>query len=288
MPGISLFIFSLLYSQNNVDGISLSAIDTIVKDSLGNIEAQGKMLNGMRYGHWDIFYEEGVNVKKEIDYENSIAYVKEFNTEIPHELKASYQLFYISNSNTYAVNSKYTRYSTNGSVIMTEYYKNGLKEGKQEWYFDNGELKSFYTYANDTRSGPFIEYYESGFAKRNGFYLHGNTRIGKWIEFDQNQNILEEGSYWDSINYIDVNFELNTIVKLDSAMNIISSDVLSVQKLDSLQTLYNSIGQLMFSQAVQSESDVLQISELPNGIYILKISDSIGNLIQVERIAHFK
>ncbi len=60
-------------------------------------------------------------------------------------------------------NGKWTFYSTNdGTVMMTITYKNGLKEGLTELFFESGKLMETINYKNDTLDGERVQYFENG------------------------------------------------------------------------------------------------------------------------------
>ena len=73
-------------------------------------------------------------------------------------------------------------------------YKNGILEGEQIEYYDNGNIYCKNNYKNGKREGERIEYYNNGniYCKNN--YKNGK-REGEWIEYYNNGNIWHKENY---------------------------------------------------------------------------------------------
>lgn len=85
------------------------------------------------------------------------------------------------------------------SLLASRYYmKNNKINGLRVEYYDNGQLWLKCNYKNGLKDGAFEEYYETEdgimILWRKGFYLNGK-RNGLYQTFDINGNVLE------SINY---------------------------------------------------------------------------------------
>jgi len=79
----------------------------------------------------------------------------------------------------------------NGEFIA--YYK-GKYNGKWEQWAENGKKLYEVHYKNDTLSGDFMVWYSTGVLKQKGVYAE-NTRSGQWIEYDEAGMIIKKMNY---------------------------------------------------------------------------------------------
>lgn len=71
-------------------------------------------------------------------------------------------------------------------VIYT--YKDGLFEGLQETYYEDGRVKSSKMFSNNVANGPAVEYYEDGSIKSECIYKDGEVK-GKVKEYKKGERI---------------------------------------------------------------------------------------------------
>lgn len=62
-------------------------------------------------------------------------------------------------------------------------YQDGMFEGVQETYYENGNVKTRKMFSNNVQNGPAIEYYEDGRVKSEANYKNGKLK-GKVKEYD--------------------------------------------------------------------------------------------------------
>ena len=100
-------------------------------------------------------------------------------------------------------------YHKNGQVSLTTSYKNGLKEGIKDEFFDNGQLLSSVNYFMDLKEGEEKIYYKSGELNYLNVYKNGNLidkkRLSKegydlfFILLDSGCDPLEENDESDVV-----------------------------------------------------------------------------------------
>lgn len=158
------------------------------------IEATGKLKNGVMDGTWSFYYANG-NLHKKAVFEsgrelrvlNSWYYggqrESEFNTE--NEIDS---VFY-RNGKLKSV-TKYAGYCKQGTCV--EWYESGhvkreyvyydhLEHGICNDFYEDGRLALKATYSNGKESGIWEAYYTDGRLKYKGRYS-GGFKVGKWFE----------------------------------------------------------------------------------------------------------
>lgn len=82
----------------------------------------------------------------------------------------------------------------NGKLLSKGNLVNGKKEGKWEFYFDNGNYWGNCEFVNDKPHG-YCEYnYITGKTYVKGYYLEGNYN-GDWEFFDEDGKLILEERY---------------------------------------------------------------------------------------------
>jgi antitoxin component YwqK of YwqJK toxin-antitoxin module len=69
-------------------------------------------------------------------------------------------------------------------------YKNGMFEGVQETYYEDGRVKVSKMFSNNVANGPATEYYEDGSLKSECTYKNGEVK-GKVKEYKKGEKIIE-------------------------------------------------------------------------------------------------
>lgn len=85
-------------------------------------------------------------------------------------------------------------YYDNGNKRSESMMKNGKYNGKVKHYYETGKIKSSETYKDDYKFGPAIYYYENGQVSREGIYSDCKE-IGVWIEYYKNGVKKSEGHF---------------------------------------------------------------------------------------------
>lgn len=183
---------------------------------------EGMFQDGMKDGTW-IVYHPNANKKTEATYKNNQlngAY-KDFDADgaliLEMILKDSvmigpYKQYYGRTGRPSHVNPK--------QVLIEGQHKNGKKHGEWLSYYENGQLGVKQTFVEGVLDGPYLEYSPYGQLiiettyknnKTNGVfkrYSFGNTlqqlgeyelgkRVGKWVSYYPETNIIESESYYD-------------------------------------------------------------------------------------------
>ena len=80
------------------------------------------------------------------------------------------------------------------SVQQSEIIIKDLDAGKQEEYFDNGQLKYSVGLKNGVKHGQFREYYENGTLKIKGKYKNDHKE-GAWKYYNENGDLVKEKKF---------------------------------------------------------------------------------------------
>jgi antitoxin component YwqK of YwqJK toxin-antitoxin module len=95
----------------------------------------------------------------------------------------------------YNILVKSIEYHSNQSIFIEGGYKNGKREGEWKSWYDNGTLWSVGTFKQDVQVGQTLTYYENGNLRYSGNYDEKGNRTGKWLFYDENNNLLETIEY---------------------------------------------------------------------------------------------
>jgi len=73
-------------------------------------------------------------------------------------------------------------YYPDGPLQEWGYFKAGVRDSVNSWYYQNGMMTVQYTYANNNLSGLSKSFYENGGLKTEGNFLNGKEN-GLWKEY---------------------------------------------------------------------------------------------------------
>lgn len=91
--------------------------------------------------------------------------------------------------------AKEIRYHPNGQIESEGGYNNsGLKQGKWQYYFDNGENWLQESYYDGKKHGKVIEWYKSGKKMYQGEY-YNDLPDGTWTVWDENGKKMSSEKY---------------------------------------------------------------------------------------------
>jgi len=82
----------------------------------------------------------------------------------------------------------------NGQVQEMVHYKNGKHEGAYKTFFENGKIEQEGSYTNGALNGEFKGFYKNGQLKEVLFYKD-NQEFGAFKEYHENGKLKTEGSY---------------------------------------------------------------------------------------------
>ena len=88
----------------------------------------------------------------------------------------------------------YRRYDTEGVLRAKETFRNGIKEGLQVWYREDGKVDREGTYVGGKRHGTYKVYYRSGQLRSRGTYERGKLE-GEFLVYYVNGRVKAQGTY---------------------------------------------------------------------------------------------
>ena len=87
-----------------------------------------------------------------------------------------------------SLEGKYLRFSQDQTIILSEHYRDGKKDGLFVRYFSSGEQESQQEYHADIPSGNYISWWRNGHKQSEAKVLYGNLRLIKaWYKSGQQQ-----------------------------------------------------------------------------------------------------
>jgi antitoxin component YwqK of YwqJK toxin-antitoxin module len=102
------------------------------------------------------------------------------------------QYFIFENNDSILI--KETGFYPDGSLRIEGEYKEGKRDGRWVYWYDNGNKWSEARYKADIRDGKSTVWHENGRKYFEGSYKMGE-RIGKWRFWDEEGNLLKEINY---------------------------------------------------------------------------------------------
>ncbi|CAM3500630.1 toxin-antitoxin system YwqK family antitoxin [Aequorivita lipolytica] len=127
----------------------------------GKLVSEGKMQDKDRIGEWVYYHEKSKNVMTRENYVNG------------------------------KLDGKLITYYPNGKTTQETTYKNGIKEGEDNYYSPDGVLLKKLLYTNNELQGPATYYDAYGKVVIEGFYKEGKKH-GLWKYYKDEKVILEE------------------------------------------------------------------------------------------------
>ena len=91
-------------------------------------------------------------------------------------------------------NGKLIKRYFDNKIESSSYYKNDLLEGKESYFYKNGNPTMEIHYTKGLKNGPVISWYDNGVVKETGTYI--NDRFdGEWMNYDERGMIIGEGKF---------------------------------------------------------------------------------------------
>jgi antitoxin component YwqK of YwqJK toxin-antitoxin module len=89
---------------------------------------------------------------------------------------------------------KISFYPESGDPAEIVYYKEGIKDGAFQKFYDGGKVMVAGIYESDVLDGEYTVYYENGQVEIHGYYSKG-LQIGNWEYFDESGKTISEDEY---------------------------------------------------------------------------------------------
>lgn len=245
----------------------------------GNTESKGAYKEGVMIGNWqyynyygekteEVFYDEkgkktglykqydidGI-VYSEVDYKNGdpVAY-RFFNKkgETIKDVKKSkgsfeYEGFYadgvVSTKGIYKTDmgkdGRWEYFTQNGVLKSVEHFKDGKLHGEEINYYPNGEISDKWIYKNDSLSGYYASYFLNGNIYAQGWYEQKN-RVGEWNYYFSDTTKSKifyyiDGKLHGKQKYFDGNNKIYSIETYHLG------DLIKTEYFDTTQALYETI-----------------------------------------------
>ncbi len=144
------------------------------------IQQQGFVNNFCRTGIWKSFYENGAP--------EMVVFWSDNKKKIINYWKMDGSLIVTNGNGTYALTTE------NDSLLIKGDYKDSLKSGEWNYYYDDGTLYRRFTYENNLLNGPAKLYYESGKPLCEGVHKN-DLREGEWIWYHESGIVSSKVTY---------------------------------------------------------------------------------------------
>lgn len=86
-------------------------------------------------------------------------------------------------------------YYNNRQLKSIEIFKDNLKDGKNYYYFENGNLSGIYTYNQGIKHGNFQTFYDTGIKRSEGNLFNDTTPDGEYRMYDSQGMIFKKIKY---------------------------------------------------------------------------------------------
>ncbi len=191
---VSLSVFSLhLLSQN--DTVFNQLDEKGLKQGFwqkpypnGKLMYKGEFKDNKPVGIMKRYYENGT-IQAIMQFDDTGEYTKAKLYYEDGELSAEGNFHQMQKDSVWRYYSYYS-----GALVSEETYTNGVKNGKQLNYFDDGQVSEEITWQNNSKEGPWIQYFPNGKEKMKANYSF-NTLNGRYYFYYENGLIMILGNY---------------------------------------------------------------------------------------------
>jgi S1-C subfamily serine protease/antitoxin component YwqK of YwqJK toxin-antitoxin module len=164
-------------------------VDKINEKSSGYKPVIGKRVTEYFDAKWNRCKQKDASYYRLVTYEldnKPIGVVKDYyiNGELQSEFTAVYLDYDDEGKNFHE--GEATWYQKSGRIEQKRYYYNNKINGKNTFYYDNGEVAREYNYNYGVKDGFYQEWYKTGKPKLTAVYEQGNLVENKYIEYDEN------------------------------------------------------------------------------------------------------
>lgn len=173
-PNAELPHFIIQYKEDKKDGLYMEF------DKQGNLVKMVDYKNEMLHGDYYVWNKNGRITKKQQYKEGlldgkSVIYTDKGFIQEESEYKEGKR---------HGITTWYlTEEKMQGPKYVMYTYQNGMFEGVQETYYENGNIKTQKMFSNNVQHGAAIEYYEDGRIKSEANYKNGELK-GRVKEYE--------------------------------------------------------------------------------------------------------
>lgn len=273
---VTYFDNGKISSKYNYDGESRYSGEAEEYFMNGQLERKGVYEKGKELGEWNIYYYDGAQKRKYVFDESgkvngaSIEYdvdgIKHAKTEykkgdifattfynkkggIIQENKAKGKnLLHIGYTpmghkevegmyRNHLKDGVWNYYFNNGELYYKQRMKEGELDGIQTYYYSNGQLHQIYKEVKGSTEGLYTSYYENGDKEEEGYY-YKNERAGEWIEYYHNGNV-ESKTFYVNGQRVGKSYDYAVNGKLDDVDEHINGVLVKITQYDSLGNVFN-------------------------------------------------
>lgn len=168
------------YSDNNLKtGLWIEYYEN------GLTRSRGSYINGKKEGVWEYFYMDG-----------SLEQKGEYKNDFPHGLWTMYctngKVLKIGTYINGKEDGEFTEYNCEGEIVKKVFYDEGYKSGP--WFLKIQSFIETGTYKDDMKSGKWQTFYEENVLRSTTFY-ENDLENGRYSMYYFNGNLMISGNY---------------------------------------------------------------------------------------------
>lgn len=172
--------YIIQFDKNKRNGLYLEF------DKQGGIIKKVEYANDMMHG--TLYKFKNSVILERVDYQEG---VKNGESVIYYEKGTMMESSHYKNNQRDGITIWYAnRDKTQGEKVAMYTYKEGVFDGIQETYFEDGKVKTQKRFSNNVQEGPAYEFYEDGSIKTEATYKNGEQK-GKTKEYPQGKKFLK-------------------------------------------------------------------------------------------------
>ncbi len=150
--------------------------------------------------HAEKWYNNGVLEGTQTQYHNGKK-LKEYGL-IHSKFDGPYMTFYVNGNPDSAgiykdgikVSAWVNFYENGNKRAIWNYNNQGIKEGKEQYFYQNGSINMEFYWNNNLMHGKYTQFHKSGSIEMEGNYVNGQ-RVGIWNEYDATGRRLKSTNY---------------------------------------------------------------------------------------------
>jgi antitoxin component YwqK of YwqJK toxin-antitoxin module len=149
-------------------------------------------------------------------------------------------------------NGKFVQRFFDNKIEMIAFYKDDLLEGKETYYYKNGQPSIEINYTKGIKNGQAVSWYVNGINKESGFYIN-DLFDGDWENYDERGLLIGEGKF-DKGNGNRITYD--EMGRLKTKTNFVNN------KKEGLETHFLSSGEIE-KTILYKEDRIVEINGVP-------------------------